>query len=256
MASYQKEDSPPARVRPLPLIVIQSLETAAQVTTPRNIAIIHLTWVAFLFLLRPGEYCRGNTNTSQHPFRLKDVQFFILQQPYNAVTASNAVLTQPEFVSLLFTTQKNGVKGQLIGHGCTGHPQECIVAAMRRRVAYLRRHGATGKTPISSFNKVNKWQQIQGDNIPAAIRAVVRAAGPSIIFAEVYISAHSLRAGMGMALIMTRVDPDTICLVRRWRRDTILRYLHTTETSFTEGLSTKMFEHGTYAIVPPAHAGN
>ena len=54
LASYQKEDSPPTRVRPLLVSVIQALDTAAQGTTPRNIAISDLTWVALFFLLRPG----------------------------------------------------------------------------------------------------------------------------------------------------------------------------------------------------------
>ena len=77
MESYQKEDYPPTRVRPLPVSVIQALGTAAQGTTPRNIVISYLTWVAFFFLLLPGEYCRGGTDTAHHPFRLKDVQLFI-----------------------------------------------------------------------------------------------------------------------------------------------------------------------------------
>ena len=92
LASYKKNDSTSTIVWPLDVIFIQALDTAAQSTTPINIAISDLTWVAFFFLLRPGEYCRGGTNTSQHSFRLKDFQFFIGQQPYNAVTASNAVL--------------------------------------------------------------------------------------------------------------------------------------------------------------------
>ena len=130
LASYQKEDYTPTRVRPLPVSVIQSLDTAAQGTTARKIAISDLTWVALFFLLRPGEYCKGSTNTSQNPFRLKDVQLFIRQQPYNAATASNAVLAQADFVSLLFTTQKNGVKEKSIGNGCTSHPQGCPVVDM------------------------------------------------------------------------------------------------------------------------------
>ena len=55
---------------------------------------------------------------------------------------------------------------------------------------------------------------------------------------------------------MARVDPDTICVVGRWRSDMILRYLHTTENSVTEGLLTNMFKHGAYALIPPTHAGN
>ena len=73
LVSYQKEDSPQTRLRPLPVSVIQALGTAFQGTTVRNIAISDLTWVALFFLLRPGEYCKGGTYTSQHPFRLKDV---------------------------------------------------------------------------------------------------------------------------------------------------------------------------------------
>ena len=58
-----------------------------------------------------------------------------------------------------------------------------------------------------------------------------------------------------MALLMARVDPDTIRLVVRWLSNTILCYLHTTAKSFTEGLLVKMFEHGAYALIPPTHAG-
>ena len=135
LASYQKEDSTLTRVQSLPVIVIQALDTYGQETTARNIAISNLTWVAFFVLLRPGEYCKGGTNTDQHPFRLKDVQFIIGHQPYNNATASNAVLAQSDFVILLFTTQNNGVKGESIGHGRTGHPQGCPVASICRRVA-------------------------------------------------------------------------------------------------------------------------
>ena len=144
LASYQKEDYPSTRLQTLPVRVIQALDTTAQGTTSRNISISDLTWVAFFLLIRPVEYCNGDTNTVHHPFNIKDVQFFIVQQPYNSATAPNSVLDQADSVSLLVTIQKNGVKGGSILHVGTGHPQECPVAAMRCRVAYLRRHGATG----------------------------------------------------------------------------------------------------------------
>ena len=111
LTSYQKEGSPPTIVRPLPISVIQALDTTAQGTTTRNIAIGNLTWVAFFFLLQPGGFCKGSNDTAQHPFRIKNVQLFIGQKSYNAVMASNTVLSQADFVSLLFTTQKNRVKG-------------------------------------------------------------------------------------------------------------------------------------------------
>ena len=110
-ASYQKEGSCPTRVRPLPVRFIQALDTTAQGTTSRNIVISNLTRVAFFFLLRTGKYGKGDTNTAQHPFRIKDFQVFIGQKSYNAAMASKNVLTQADFVSILFTTQKNSVKG-------------------------------------------------------------------------------------------------------------------------------------------------
>ena len=87
------------------------VQAGAQETTSINITVRNLTWVDFFLLLRPGEYCKSGTNTALHPFSIKDIQFFVVQQLYNATTACNSVLTQADFVSLLLTTHKNGVKG-------------------------------------------------------------------------------------------------------------------------------------------------
>ena len=122
LASCQKDDSTPTRVWPLPIGVIQALYTVAQGTTARNINISNITCVAFFFLIRSGKYCKGGTDTAHHPFRLKDVQFFIGQQPYNSTKASNPVLAQADFAILLFVTQNNGVKDESIGHVRTAPP--------------------------------------------------------------------------------------------------------------------------------------
>ena len=55
---------------------------------------------------------------------------------------------------------------------------------------------------------------------------------------------------------MLRVDPDTIRMLGRWRRNTMLCYLHTMAKRFTKGLSAKIFEHGANTLIPLAHAGN
>ena len=59
-----------------------------------------------------------------------------------------------------------------------------------------------------------------------------------------------------MDLLMARVNPDTIRLVGRWWSNTMIHYLHKTAKSFTDGLSANIYEHGTYALIMPAHAGN
>ena len=87
----------------------------------------------------------------------------------------------------------------------------------------------------------------------AAIRAVIQAAGPAIGFTKPNISTRSLRAGGGMDLLMSWVKPDTILLVERWWSNTMLRYLQTTEMSFTKGIFAKMFKHSTYTLILTAN---
>ena len=77
--------------------------------------------------------------------------------------------------------------------------------------------------------------------------------GPQVVFTPEDVSAQSMRAGGAMALLMARVDTDTIRLVGRWRSDIMLSYLHTTAKTFTEGLALHMVQHGDYALIPPAH---
>ena len=53
-----------------------------------------------------------------------------------------------------------------------------------------------------------------------------------------------MRASDAMALLMARVDTDTIRLVGRWCSDAMLHYLHTTAHTFTEGLAAHIAQHG------------
>ena len=62
-----------------------------------------------------------------------------------------------------------------------------------------------------------------------------------------------MQDGGTMALLMARVDTDKIRLVGRWRSDIMLRYLHRTAQTFTEGLASRMVQHRDYALIPPAH---
>ena len=87
------------------------MDSAAKSGFPQNHAIADLTWIAFFFLLRPGEYCSGGTNTVTTPFNLRDIKFFVGDQLSRATTASATTCAAATFFSLLFTTQKNGIKG-------------------------------------------------------------------------------------------------------------------------------------------------
>ena len=120
-------------------------------------------------------------------------------------------------------------------------------------MAHLRQHGTTPDTHLAAvFNEV-KWSTVLSDKITTALRAATTSIGPQVGLTPEDVSARSMRAGGVMALLMARVDTDTICIVGRWRSNIMLRYLHTKAQTFIEGLAARMVKHRDYALIPPAH---
>ena len=132
LAAYAHEDPAPSRVRPIPISILHCLGATAQGGTSRQQAVADLAWIAFFFLLRPGEYFQGGNDTVSTPFCLQYIQFYVDGAPFPATTATPYNCATTSFIRLLFTTQKNGAKADSIGHGETGHPRACAVAAVRR----------------------------------------------------------------------------------------------------------------------------
>ena len=129
VSSWKKADPAPDRVKPIPIQVIKRVAILAQHATSQQIkAIADMIIIAFFFLLRPVEY----TDNEENPFRLEDVQLFIGQNRLNLLSATDAQLLQTRFASLTFTDQKNGVRGEVIGHARSGDPFLCPVKAIVR----------------------------------------------------------------------------------------------------------------------------
>ena len=82
--------------------------------------------IPFFFLLRLGDY----TGTKSHsaPFRLSDVTFSVGRTVFDTATATDNELAVATFVMLIFTTQKNGFRGEKKSMG----PQETRCYAQRR----------------------------------------------------------------------------------------------------------------------------
>ena len=59
-------------------------------------------------------------------------------KPYYAVSYNLHTYTADNFISLLFITQKNGSKGELISNKETGQPRVYVVASIRRCVVLLQ----------------------------------------------------------------------------------------------------------------------
>jgi hypothetical protein len=145
-------------------------------------AIADMICLAFFFLLRPGEYTGTPSETT--PFTLQDVQCWIGHQRFLATQIPIADLTRITFVTLTLTTQKNGVRGEVIGLGRSGNPHLCPVAALTRRIAHLRHHNAPAHVPLASYytNDNAKPTPIKLSHITAVLRASMAIIGPSVGF--------------------------------------------------------------------------
>ncbi|GFH55146.1 hypothetical protein CTEN210_11622 [Chaetoceros tenuissimus] len=249
--SYKKKDPPPNRVKPVPLSVIRRI---AQIAFSGNSFNQHATAdmiiIAFFFLLRPGEYSYSNTDSD--PFLLADVQFWIGHQRLNTMTATPTQLRQATFVSLTFTTQKNGVRGEVIGLSCSGEFYLCPVKALARRVIHLKQHNAAPNTPLCTYfcQERQRLVHVCPSDITNTLRTNVAALGPALGFLPSDVSARCLRAAGANALLCANVDSDVIRLLGRWRSDEMLRYLHLQNSQLMQHFSQRMLTGGNFTLIP------
>ena len=80
-----------------------------------------LAWNTFFFLLCPGEYFQGVTDTENHPFNFQDTQLFIVDQHFKYVSTQPTKILRDIF-SLLFIAKNNSAKRGCIGHGRIWYP--------------------------------------------------------------------------------------------------------------------------------------
>ena len=124
-AAWKKEDPPANRVKPIPISVIRRISFIAQhlpagPAGDKLRATADMIIIAFFYLLRPGEYTDAPSDTT--PFTLGDIQLSIGDLRLDVLTTPEPTLFQARSSSLTFTTQKNGVKNEVIWQGLSGDP--------------------------------------------------------------------------------------------------------------------------------------
>ena len=252
LQAWKKADPPPSRVKPLPLPVVSQVYAMAHgEATPRALAAASCLIIGFFFLLRPGEYLGNPARPDAHPFRLGDVQFWIGSRALDHLHCSEADLRAASFVTLTFSTQKNGVRGERIGHGRSGHASLCPVHALVTRVLTLRSQGATADTPLNAVRSspTAAFRFISPSDITSRIRAVLHL-HPDPAYTQANVSIRSTRAGGAMALLCAGVDSDYIRMLGRWRSDEMFRYLHVQAQPIMTGLSAAMLRGGDFRLTP------
>jgi hypothetical protein len=185
------------------------------------------------------------------------VQLFIGNNRLDPLTCDLADLNRVTFVTLTFTTQKNGVRGEIIGHARSSHLYACPVISVVNRVRYLRREGAPSDTPlcaVRSSSPSSAWYTVSSKLVTESIRTSATILGPELGFNADDVSARSCRAGGAMALLCGKVDTSIIQLVGRWRSDVMLRYLHLQAGALMSELSSTMLQVGAFHLVPGQEA--
>jgi hypothetical protein len=251
LAGYAKADAPPTRVKPIPVPILRHVLAQAHLAnSPAVLACADMICLAFFFLLRPGEYT--GTVTSTQPFQLRDVRFFLGNLALTTSTAPPAQLLSATFVTLEFTTQKSGVRGEVIGLGRSGDPLFCPVLAAARRCLHLRTAAAPATQPLASFIDPlsNSLTRITPADLTALLRVSVALLGPQYGFLPDDVSARSLRAAGAMALLCAEVDTDRIRLLGRWQSDQMFRYLHVQAEPMMRNFSSRMLQGGNYTLLP------
>ena len=253
LRGYKQEDNPATRVKPVPLALVRrTWETA---TTNRTRAIGDMCLIGFFFLCRPGEHVE--TTSPKHlstPFNMCDVQFLVERRWWAGHEIPLEALDASRSVTLRYTNQKNGVQGQGITMGSTGHPHICPVRTLARRIQHLRAHQSTPRTPIFTFYEEagNQPKQIFSVHLTTALRTAAAALYPILGIDPKDISARSLRPGGATAMLCANIDRDITQLIGRWKSDEMLKYLHVQAGALMHNYARQMFDHGDYTYHPEA----
>ena len=253
--SYRRVDAPPTRVKPIPITLLQYAAENTRTESnpsPLILACADMMIIGFYFLMRSGEYAVANAES--HPFRLADIELYVGAHRLDINTAPLAVLRTATFVILCFTTQKNAVRGEKIGHGRSGIPFFCPVAALVRRIVHLRTHGASTITPVNTVYTITRGvahaSALTTRAMTAYLRRFVAIRGDHYGLRPGDIEARSLRSSGAMALLCAQIDTDLIQLVGRWRSDSMLRYLHVQAAPIMSPLASAMTQGGDFTFHP------
>lgn len=245
-----KTDPPPARLKPIPIPIIQHCVRRI-LLDPRSrqstLCCADMIVIAFFYLMRPGEYC---SSTSQYhaPFRMCDIELYLGQRRLNLYTATEAELMACTFCKLTFSTQKNSVRGEQIGHGVANDPLFCPVRAVARRVLHLRRHTAITTTPMGTHYQSlgGKPSMLSSNTVTTHLKTSATLLGPEYGIERDEVTSRSLRASGAMALLCAKVDPDMVRLLGRWQSDAMIRYLYIQAVPIMQHLARRMLETPTY----------
>ena len=245
-AAWKKEDDPPKCVKPVPMQLLLRAEELIGLQE-RDRATMDCIWMAFYYLLQPGEYANA-TGDAKHPFRLKDVQFKVgALHFHDTLTSTPAQLHATTYCSLTFTTQKNCVKGD---HAANGQHHACPVRAVLCHVLHLCTHNAPPTTPLYVFyDAAGTKRSVSSSMILSLLHAAVLSLPGHAGVNPDNIAARSLCSSGAMALLLGGVDLDKIRIVGHWKSNAMFCYLHAHALPLIQDNSSIMYTTSHYSLI-------
>ena len=194
----------------------------------------------FFFLCRPGEH---RVTFDNEPFKLSNVQFYKDNKPLPI--QSSKLLHTADFLTLTFDMQKNGIKGERIGHGCSTSATLCPILAVAHQVAHLNLHKAKLHQPLYSYYHTasSSYRYLASQDITQVLQASALH-HPRFYVNPASAECRSLCSSSAMTLFSRRVDALLIKLVGYWYSDAMLCYLHVQSCPIMSGLSKLMLAGG------------
>jgi hypothetical protein len=151
--------------------------------------------------------------------------------------------------SLVFSTKKNGVQGEVVNHACSGATHCCPVVALVRHVIHLWEHNMASTTPIATYYEANHRRPVTPINITLVLHYIIHLIGLEVCLIEADVSAPSLWAGGSMALLCAQINDTIIYLLGIRQSDAMLRYLHLEDHSVMRNFSAQLRQHVMYDLV-------
>ena len=204
--------------------------------------------LAYFSPLQPGEYT--GTKFSTNPFHVKDVSLSCGSTNFDTLNKTEDALKTSTYRKLEFTTQKNSVWGEVMGHGPSVDSLLCSNSALFRHDLYLREHGDASSQKLATFKREGHCINITQSDITRMLKDAVRFLGSSLGLTTKDVSASSLIMAGAMALLCFGVDTEIIKLVGRWRSDEMIRYLNVQVDPLNINFTKRMLQPGIYCLHP------
>ena len=159
-------------------------------------------------------------------FRLEDSAFICSCSSF-ATTATEGNLQAANFVTLMFTTQKNVLRGGKVRHKASGESLLWPNVDLLKLVLRLRTHGVPPSTPLSCvMTPIGWWKIYKPHHDLEDSQELYRFLRPNLVFEAKDVSARSLRANGSMTLLYLDVDSNISNMIGHWSSNKMLRYLH------------------------------